>query len=120
MADCISWEKLSEVEKEKWKQAFLHKLQYKDESVLIQTIIQWLEDKSIGEITDHFKTMYEDNLFHEYIDSVIEDTVLRLYEDEINEKGGYPPIQNNEDRVCAVCNKANCTEYARRDQILDL
>jgi len=112
MADCISWEKLSEVEKEKWKQAFLHKLQYKDESVLIQTIIQWLEDKSIGEITDHFKTMYEDNLFHEYIDSVIEDTVLRLYEDEINEKGGYPPIQNDEDQVqtieskiCAVCNK---------------
>ena len=53
MADGNSWESLPEEEKEKWKQIFLEKIQYKDESELIKTIIQWLEDKSIGEITDY-------------------------------------------------------------------
>ena len=31
--------------------------------------------------------MYEDNLYHKYIDGVLEDTVLRLYEEEVDEKG---------------------------------
>ena len=87
MADGNSWESLPEEEKEKWKKIFLEKIQYKDESELIKTIIKWLEDKSIGEIDRHFKNMYEDNLYHKYIDGVLEDTVLRLYEDEVDEKG---------------------------------
>ena len=84
-----TWEDLSETQKQNLKQIFLDKLHYKDESVLIQTMVQWLqkEEKTIDQIFQHFKSIYDDNLFHEYIDHLLEDIVLKLYEDEEADKG---------------------------------
>ena len=53
-----TWEDLSETQKQNLKQIFLDKLHYKDESVLIQTMVQWLqkEEKTIDQIFQHFKS----------------------------------------------------------------